>query len=166
MRVQMKKWGLLTLIWVFGMLGLVSVQASEVVIVGGYAREMPPGVVNSAVYLTIKNTSNEDVVLVNVSSERAAQVMIHQNTLQGDMMRMRPVEQIEIAAHDQFDFTPGGHHLMIMGLTKPLQAGQELDLLFQFKAGQGVEIMVPVVGNSDSSEHHNMHNSMTMKVQN
>jgi len=148
-----------------GLLCFASTQAAELVVTEAYAREMPPGVVNSAVYLTMENTSNRAVVLLNVTAVDAAQVMIHQNTIQGDMMRMRPVAQLKIAAHSQFSFSPGGYHLMLMGLSKPLQAGETFDLIFQFEAGQAVKIKVPVIGNNDGSDHHRLHKSMDMKVQ-
>jgi len=54
---------------------------------------------------------------------------------------------------------------MLMGLSKPLQAGETFDLIFQFEAGQTVKIKVPVIGNNDGSDHHRLHKSMGMKVQ-
>lgn len=169
MVVQVKRWALSVFISVFGVLGVVwvgSIQAGELVVTDAYTREMPPGVMTSAVYLVITNSSDKGVVLVGVASTRASKVMVHQNTLQDDMMRMRPVTQLEIAAHSQFDFAPGGHHLMIMGLSQPLQAGETLDLVFRFDDGQVIDVLVPVTSNTDSSEYSRLHKSKDMKVQN
>lgn len=164
MKIQVKRLFFPLLIGTLVLLGLASAQASEILIADAYAREMPPGAVNSVVYLTVKNTSNRSVVLAHVASDRAARVLIHQNTLQDDMMRMRPVSQLEIAAHSQFSFTPGGYHLMVMDLPQPLQAGQKLDLIFQFKEGPVIKVTVPVIGSD--SENHRMQMGMDIKGQN
>lgn len=81
------------------------------------------------------------------------------------MMRMRPVARLEIAAHSQFEFTPGEYHLMVMGLTQSLHVGSNLDLEFQFDDGQVINVTVPVLNNSDSNKHFNTHKSIDMKVQ-
>ena len=163
MKIQIKQLVFSLLIGMLSLIWLATAEAAEVMVTDAYAREMPPGVVNSAVYLTLKNTSNHSVVLTHVTSGRAGRVLIHQNMQQGDMMRMRPVPQLQIAAHSQFNFTPGGHHLMVMDLSQPLQVGQELDLTFQFEEGPVIEITVPVIGSGGGSEGQRMQMGMDIK---
>ena len=144
-------------------LWLVSAQADELLITQGYARETPPGMTTSAIYLTLKNPSNINVRLVGVTSDRATQVMIHQNQQQGDMMRMRSVSQIEIAARSQFSFEPGGYHLMLTGLTHPLRDGEQVALRFLFEQGGVLDFSVPVT--SLESEHQTMEMGIQTKAQ-
>lgn len=156
---------LTVLMGALGIMWLGSVQASELIVSDAYAREMPPGVMSSAVYLSISNSSDKAVILINVSSPNAAKVMVHQNIMQDDMMRMRAVKQLEIAAHSQFNFAPGGHHLMVMGLSQSLQAGENIDLEFQFDGGQAIEVSVPVLNTADGGEQFSTHKSIEIKVQ-
>ncbi|MEH6358557.1 MAG: copper chaperone PCu(A)C [Pseudomonadales bacterium] len=156
---------LTSLIGGLGMMWLGSIQADEPAVANAYAREMPPGVMSTAVYLSINNSSDKAVTLINVSSPSGAKVMVHQNIIQGDMMRMRVVTHLEVAAHSQFDFAPGGHHLMVMGLSKSLQAGASLDLEFQFDRGQVIEVSVPVLNTADGSKQFSAHKSIEIKVQ-
>jgi periplasmic copper chaperone A len=150
MNIQIKRWFLPLLVGGFALAWLASLQAAEVVISDAFVREMPPGAVSSAAYLTLKNTTDRGVVLKAVQADRAAQVMIHQTAQHGDMLRMRHVSQVEIAAHSEVVFSPGGYHLMIMGLSKPLQRGEEITLTFQFTDGRSIKMVVPVVAGAGS----------------
>ena len=150
---------------VLGVMWMGSMQAGELVVADAYAREMPPGVMSSAVYLSIINSSDKAVTLVNVGSPSAEKVMVHQNTIHADMMRMRPVTRLEIAAHSQFDFAPGAYHLMVIGLSQSLRAGENLKLEFQFEGGPVVAVAVPVLNAVDGSKYVNAHKSMAIKVQ-
>ena len=163
MVVEMK---ITVLIGVLGMMWAGLIQAGGLVIFDAYAREMPPGVMSSAVYLSIVNSTDKAIILVNVGSPSAAKVMVHQNTIQDNMIRMRPVTRLEIAAHSQFDFSPGKHHLMVMGLSGSLRAGEQLDLEFQFDDGQVVEVTVPVLDNAGVGKHFSTYKSIDIKVQN
>jgi len=123
----------------------VSAFAGELAVIHGYARATPPGVNSAAAYLILNNDAEKNVVLIGVTSKAAKQVMIHQNQLQGDMMRMRRVSQLELAAGSQFRFEPGGYHLMLTGLAKPLRAGEQLQLSLHFQQGYVLEVNVPVL---------------------
>lgn len=153
---------LVVLFAVLGMIWVTPVHANELAISDAYAREMPPSVMSTAVYLTLKNTSDDRVTLLKVSSPQAARVVVHENIKQDDMMRMRPIDRLEIAAHSQIDFTPGGYHLMIMGLTQLLQEGSNLDLEFLFDDGQIIKAIVPVLNTADSNKHSNAYQHMEM----
>jgi len=122
------------------------VAADELVVSHGYARATPPGVNSAAAYLTLGNSNKEkSVVLVSITSHHARRVMIHQNQLQGDMIHMRHVSQLEIEAGSQFRFEPGGHHLMLTELIQPLRAGDQLQLSLQFQQGGVLEISLPIL---------------------
>jgi hypothetical protein len=123
----------------------VTTNAGELVVSQGYVRATPPGVSSSAAYLTLLNETGKRRVLVAVTSDRAKQVMMHQNQWQGDMMQMRHVSQLEIAPGAHFDFEPGGYHLMLTGLAQPLVAGERVLLKFAFQRGDTYEVSLPVL---------------------
>ncbi len=98
----------------------------------------PPGSPTAAGYLTISNQGREADRLLGGSSPAAAQVQLHSMTMQGGVMRMRPViEGLAIASSATTRIQPGGGlHLMLIGLKRPLKAGERADVTLDFaKAG-------------------------------
>jgi copper(I)-binding protein len=101
-----------------------------------------PGQSSSAAYFTIRNTGGPDR-LMSVSS-RDAGPSLHSTTIDNGVMRMRPLEAIEIPANSKVELKPGGVHLMLMGLKRPLEAGSSvpLDLKFEKSGERHVSIAV------------------------
>jgi hypothetical protein len=94
----------------------------------------------AAGYMTIENTSDQADALISASSPVAGSVEIHETTTDTTgMMGMQPVERIEVPAGGSVTLEPGGYHLMVMGLTQPLEIGStiELELVFE-RAGKVV----------------------------
>lgn len=88
----------------------------------------------TAAYFTITNTSGQADRLLSASSPIASAVGIHQTTTDASgMTGMSAMSGIDVAAGATVTLDPGGMHLMITGLTKPLNVGDsvELHLVFQ-----------------------------------
>jgi copper(I)-binding protein len=102
---------------------------------GVWARATVPGQSGSAAYFTIRNAGGEDKLLT-VSSP-GADASLHSTSMDNGVMRMRPIEALDIPANGTVELKPGGTHVMLMGLKQPLQAGSalELDLKFE-KSGE------------------------------
>ena len=107
-------------------------------------------------YLTI--TSQEPLALVGVATPAAETAEVHEMKMDGDIMRMRMAERIEIKAGEALELKPGGYHLMLMALTAPIQAGQEIELSLQFEKADGSKIEMPVKAvagqNAGGAGHH------------
>ncbi|MCP4330433.1 MAG: copper chaperone PCu(A)C [Alphaproteobacteria bacterium] len=89
-----------------------------------------------AVYLTIVNIGNAADTLIGVSSAAAKKAEVHTTIDDGGVMKMRPVERIEIAPGEHIILEPGGKHIMLIGLTGALQEGGTVPLALMFeKAG-------------------------------
>ncbi|WP_445363110.1 copper chaperone PCu(A)C [Microbulbifer sp. ANSA003] len=123
----------------------------------GYARETPPGPSMSAAFVSLHNTSDSSQVLTGVELPGVEQASadLHTTISENGINRMRPLDQLTIAAGASVDMAPGGVHLMIKGLR--LQAGEELPLRLLFADGSSVDILVPIVRMSDEGEHHHHH---------
>ena len=103
-----------------------------------YARPSLPGQQVGAGYLKLANKGADDR-LVSATSPAAASVEIHSMTMDGDVMKMRQVEAIELPTGSIVKLQPGGYHLMLMGLKAPLTAGDRVPLTLKFeKAGEVV----------------------------
>jgi len=100
-------------------------------------------------YMTIENTGETADRLVGGSTPAAEAVEIHEMTMDGDVMKMRPVEGgLEIPAGESVTLRPGGYHLMLVKPEEPLKEGTRVPLTLTFeKAGEvSVELAVDTVG--------------------
>lgn len=95
------------------------------------------------VYLTIRNDGDADR-LVAASTNAAGKAQIHTTTRDGDIVRMRPVDGVDIPDHTKVVFKPGGLHVMLMGLKAPLVAGSSLPLKLRFEKAGEVTVAVTV----------------------
>jgi len=53
-------------------------------------------------------------------------------SMEGGVMRMRPLTAIDIPAGQTVTLSPGGTHIMLLGLTQPLREGQSFPLTLSF----------------------------------
>jgi periplasmic copper chaperone A len=97
-------------------------------------------------YMTIANRGREADVLKRVRTKTAKAVEISQPTLTSDgVLQMRPVEGgLPIEAGASLTFEPGGTHLMLVGLTDALEAGEQLLITLEFDRAGPVDVLVPV----------------------
>jgi len=92
-------------------------------------------------------TSARAAKLVGVSTPVAGVAEIHQTKMEGGVMRMRPVESIELPAGQAVELKPGGYHVMLMQVKPALQEGQSVALTLVIEAGgkrESVTVQVPV----------------------
>lgn len=106
---------------------------------GGHGgMDMDMGGANSAAYMVIRNTGGEPDKLIAASTDVAKTVELHTVIEEGGVMRMRQVEGgIDIPANGEVVLKPGGFHVMLIGLTRDLNAGDSVQLTLTFeKAGE------------------------------
>lgn len=82
--------------------------------------------------------------LVAASSEMAGRVELHTMKMEGDVMRMRQVDAIEVPAGKNVDLAPGGLHLMFMDLKAPLKTGTSFPMTLRFEKAGEVQVSVKV----------------------
>ena len=109
-----------------------------------YARAVPPGQTNSAVFMTLSNGSGEEHALVAAESGIADAVELHNHVMDGGMMRMRRMERIDLGAGETVTLEPGGMHVMFIGLARQLEPGQQVELTLIFDDGSRTRLEVPV----------------------
>ena len=100
---------------------------------------------NSAVYFMIDNPAMEADSLLSAKSDVAERVEIHLSTPGADgVMRMVQQGAVPVAGKSAVLFAPGGLHLMLVGLSRELSAGETFLLRLQFKNAGEIVISVPV----------------------
>ena len=94
----------------------------------------PPGAPTAAGYLTIANTGHAPDRLLGGASPAAAQVQLHSMTTTNSVMRMREITGgLAIAPGGSANIQAGGEmHLMLIGLKRPLVAGEHVAITLDF----------------------------------
>jgi copper(I)-binding protein len=149
------------------MLALLSaaVQASSLQVSDPFIRELPPGQTVSAAYFTLTNSGKAPVALVAATSDVAERVEIHLHRVNGGTMRMEQLHRVEVAAGGQLQFRPGGLHLMLIDLKRPLRAGDTVSVTLIDEKGGTYPLRLPVVdmrggdfaAPAAAHDHHHSH---------
>lgn len=91
----------------------------------------------TGIFGTIKNTSDKEIVIVSGSQDQSARTELHETAMVNGSMQMRPVQGgYTIPAGGTFELKPGGNHVMIMDMTKPLPAGSTAKVTLTTKDGK------------------------------
>lgn len=96
----------------------------------------------SAAYMTI--VSNEDTCLITIDSDVADVIEIHSMSMENGVMKMRMLDTLDLIAGKPTELSPGGFHLMLFDLKKPLAAGKEAHFTLHFKNKAGQEKTISV----------------------
>ncbi len=126
--------------------GAALAQGSDVQITNAWARATPGGAQTAAAYVTVESPTGDR--LTGASTPAAQKTELHEMTMEGNVMKMRPVEGIDLPAGKPVTLKPGGYHIMLTGLAKPLKEGETFPLTLDFaKAGaKQVNVTVEKVG--------------------
>jgi copper(I)-binding protein len=114
--------------------------ASHIRLENPWARRAPTGGAhghaNGAVYVTIRNDGTEGDALVSAASDAATAVELHETVTEDGVMKMRPLSRFDVPAAGAVEMKPGGHHIMLLGLTRDLKPGDRVTVTLRFeKAG-------------------------------
>jgi periplasmic copper chaperone A len=110
-----------------------------------WARATPKGASSAAAYMTVTNSGTTAQHLNCVSSDAAAECQIHEMTMDGGVMKMRPLQGgLEVKPGETVTLKPGGFHVMLVGLKRPLQAGKSLDATLKVDSGSTVQVAFPI----------------------
>src|SRR6516164_3479072 len=105
------------------------VTAGDLLITQAWARATPKGAKTGGGYLTIENKGTSPDTLIGGSTDVAGGVQVHEMSMDGGVMKMRPVENgLTIEPGKTVKLAPGGYHLMMMDLKQPLKRGDKVPL--------------------------------------
>ena len=120
-------------------------KAGAIEIQHPWARPTPPGAPTGGGYLTLVNHGSTPDRLLGGSTPVADRLEVHEMSMQGSIMRMRKLDDgVAIPANGTAELKPGGLHIMLIGLKKPLKLGDRVPAKLRFeKAGEvAVEFVV------------------------
>jgi copper(I)-binding protein len=118
----------------------------EIIVTGQWARQSPMATDMGAAYLTINTNIDDELVGAMVDSSIAAMTEVHETVMgEGDSMKMQEVDKIEIVAGTPTELKPGGYHVMLINLVKPLELGTEVSVTLKFAKAGDLVVTVPVL---------------------
>ncbi|WP_026434259.1 copper chaperone PCu(A)C [Paracidovorax oryzae] len=92
----------------------------------------------------MKITAAKPMKLVGVKSPAAPVAEIHEMQLQDNVMKMRAVEKLDLPAGQAVELKPGGYHVMLMDLARPVKAGDTVPLQLVLEGADGQRQTVDV----------------------
>ena len=108
----------------------------------------------TGVYLVIDNPGDDDVTLESASSPAAGHVVLHETTVVGGETSSEEVDGITVTAGRGKVLEPGGYHVMLLGLTEPLEVGDRVEVTLAFSDGTDRTLDVPV---KEADGHDHVH---------
>ncbi|HWD67754.1 MAG TPA: copper chaperone PCu(A)C [Caulobacteraceae bacterium] len=128
-----------------GLFAFASASATppRITVIGAWTRPAAAGM-NAAGYMTIANHDGFPDRLMGAASPMAARVSLHRSRKVGNVSIMRPIDGIDVTSHGRTSLAPGGFHLMLEGLKRPLRPGERAPVTLQFQRAGPVRAWLTV----------------------
>lgn len=108
--------------------------AENVRVQDAWVRLPPPGASIVGAYLTLE--AKQNTTLTSVESPAAETVEVHTMRMNNGVMQMRRLPSLPLDAGKPLKLEPGGLHLMLINLKKPLKAGDTVQFDLNFTQGK------------------------------
>ncbi|MDW8433699.1 MAG: copper chaperone PCu(A)C [Aquificaceae bacterium] len=119
--------------------GLVLAQP-KIEVKDAWVREVPPTSKMSAGYMVIENKGDQPDKLVDARNDASEITELHE-TVEG---KMRRVKAIDVPAGGKAELRPGGLHIMLINLKKPLKEGDTVEIVLKFEKSGEIKVQAPV----------------------
>ncbi|MBV9863082.1 MAG: copper chaperone PCu(A)C [Alphaproteobacteria bacterium] len=122
--------------------GAARAQTGQLEVKDAWARATPGNSANGAAYVTIVSPVPDR--LTGVTTPVAQKAGLHEMSMAGGVMKMRPLDGLDLPAGQPMTLKPGGTHIMLESLKQPLRDGQSFPLTLTFDKAGTREITVAV----------------------
>ena len=112
---------------------------------GGFARATAPMAQAGAGFLTIRSLGEADR-LIGYTTPACNRPELHTHIDDNGVMQMRQIDGIDVPAGGEVALAPGGFHMMMIDLTRPLVEGETVPLTLLFEKAGAVALDIPVLG--------------------
>ncbi len=89
-------------------------------------------------------TAKVNAALVSVASPVAAKAALHVMTMDGAVMKMRPLDKLDLPAGKTVNLKPGGYHVMLIDIKRELKAGERVPLTLTVQDSRGAKSTLQV----------------------
>lgn len=123
----------------------VPAWAEGIQIMDPYARSAGSSAKSGAAFMMLTNNTDQDDRLIAARSDAAKRVELHTHIEKGDgVMQMVEIEGIDLPAGATHHMMRGADHVMLMGLTGPLEQDSEIEVILVFEQAGHVTVTIPV----------------------
>ena len=129
-------------------------KIGRVAVSGAYTKATVAGQMAGSGFMRIEVSGASDQ-LIGATSPAAGDVQMHSMSMEGNTMKMRQINSIDIPANSTVELTPGGLHLMFMGLKTQLKVGDTVKIKLKFASSGEIEVNLPVQAVSPDQSMHN-----------
>ncbi len=129
----------------------------EIIASNAWVRAAGEGSPMSAAYVELCNGGDTADRLIAARFDDAGAAEVHVTRMSEDgVASMAPAEGgLELPAHEKTELAPGGAHIMLIGLTGPLEEGEEAALTLEFENAEPLNLMFEVRSRVDAAGHSN-----------
>jgi copper(I)-binding protein len=127
----------LALMAAFASLAFAQTPGPNVEVKEAWVRSTVPGQMGTGAFMKI--TAKSGTQLIGVTSPVAGVGEVHEMKMEGDVMKMRAVQALDLPAGKVVELKPGSYHVMLMDLKQPLLKDSQVPLTLTFKDAKGVE---------------------------
>ena len=106
---------------------LSSVAQAQVTVKDAWVRATVPQQKVTGAFMQI--TSAKEARLIGVRSTAAATVELHEMKMEGDVMKMRAINALDLPAGKTVELKPGGYHIMLIDLKTQVKEGDIIPLM-------------------------------------
>lgn len=128
------------------MLGAAPLLAGDIAVKDPYVRTSTPSSVTGAAFMMLVNSGDTDDRLIAASTDVAGRVELHTHIEDANgVMKMTEIEGgIAVPAGEMHHLKRGGDHVMLMGLTRALEQGEEITVTLTFEKAGDITVQIPV----------------------
>lgn len=138
------------------LLCVAQAQAQSVIVKDAWIRGMVPGQTVAGAYMEL--TAKSNVRLIGVTTPLTKSAEVHNMKMENGVMKMFPVDGIDVPAGKTVRLASGGYHVMLTNLQKPLKAGDKVPMQLTFeladKKRETVNLSVEVRDIRGQPAHH------------
>jgi periplasmic copper chaperone A len=119
-------------------------MAGDLRIIDPWARATAGVARNGVAYVTIENMGAVADRLTAVASPVATRAEVHDQVIENGVAKMRAAGPVELPPGARTAIEPGGLHIMLMGLKRPLVEGEQVPLTLVFEKTGRVDLPLEV----------------------
>ena len=143
------------------MTGFTTFAQAELKISNAWVKPTVPGQPVAGGYMAI--TSDKDIEIIEVLSPVAGKAEIHSMSMEGNIMRMKKLNQLQLKAGKVVELKPGGFHIMLMELKHQIKQAEVVPISLVTQDGNGkkatitIKAIATVPKTSESPSDMHMH---------
>lgn len=107
-----------------------------------WVRGTVQGQTSTGAFMSLR--SAKDVSVVGAESPVAGNAQVHEMKMEGDVMKMRPVQKLVLPAGKTVELKPGGYHVMLTDLKRQMKKGEIVPIRLRIQDKDGVPSVVEI----------------------